>query len=283
MKRTPTSIPPLTDFVLRHAKVVFRGSTFQQFNTSYTLKPRTVCDYNLIYPLRGTIVWVVDGVKHRLKPCDLIVVPPAVPHHGYSTTKHMTLVSLHIDMVLPSGRDAFELAKPPLVRTLEKNEPLDRYLQGIAAEYDRDNPIETQHVIDRWSSLIGYELIRRDAAHGLIKNEKHDPLIVTMLEELEQRIATATTLTDLEEVFGYSAQHLNRMFRRELGVTPLQYLTSLRLDTAAEALAHSAKTVKAIAASVGYDDPYYFSRLFTQHFGESPTEHRLRASSDSPS
>jgi len=96
-------------------------------------------------------------------------------------------------------------------------------------------------------------------------------------------IAQPTTLDDLAQLAGYTPQHLNRTFRRELGVTPLQHLTKLRMEHAAALLAEGKLTVKAIASAVACEDPYYFSRQFRQHFGRSPVQYRIAAGSNSPS
>jgi len=84
-------------------------------------------------------------------------------------------------------------------------------------------------------------------------------------------------------VAGYTPQHLNRTFTRALGVTPLRQLTRLAEEHAASLLAEGTLTVKAVAAAVGIDDPYYFSRVFRQHFGRSPAQYRTAAGSNSPS
>ena len=67
-----------------------------------------------------------------------------------------------------------------------------------------------------------------------------------------------------------------RNFKKITRVTPAQYVLSLRIDSATELLARSDSSVTEIAASVGYDNPLYFSRLFRRHVGCSPSEYRKR-------
>jgi AraC family transcriptional regulator of adaptative response / methylphosphotriester-DNA alkyltransferase methyltransferase len=110
-----------------------------------------------------------------------------------------------------------------------------------------------------------------------------DPLIAELLDELARRVDRVTTLDELATWAGFTPQHLNRTFRRVLGVTPLQHLTRLRMDRAAAMLKEGVLTVKAIAAAVAIDDPYYFSRVFHEHFGVSPTQYRVAAGSENPS
>jgi transcriptional regulator GlxA family with amidase domain len=150
-------------------------------------------------------------------------------------------------------------------------------------EWDRRDAPATLLTMPAWGRLITLELLRHDAAAGTLRQRAVDPLIASLLDELSRRIAQPTSLDELAKIAGYSSQHLNRTFRRVLGVTPLQHLTRLRIEHAASLLAEGRLTVRAIAAAVGMDDPYYFSRSFRQHMGLSPAQYRTAAGSNSPS
>ena len=65
-----------------------------------------------------------------------------------------------------------------------------------------------------------------------------------------------------------------RHFRCDTGVTPLQYILRLRIASAQELLAHSDCRIAQVAQIVGYDNPLYFSRLFRQQTGMTPSQYR---------
>jgi AraC-like DNA-binding protein len=67
--------------------------------------------------------------------------------------------------------------------------------------------------------------------------------------------------------------HLCRAFKRDTGLTVMDYLARVRIDAGKRLLLTSLK-VSAIAQLVGYDDPYYFSRVFKKLTGLSPSEFR---------
>lgn len=68
--------------------------------------------------------------------------------------------------------------------------------------------------------------------------------------------------------------YLARLFQRYADETPLQYLTRLKMDHAAELLLHQRRTIKEVAAEVGFEDPYHFSRVFKRVHGVAPAHFR---------
>ncbi len=273
----------LVDFALRHAQVQAFVCTRQQHEHGYTMTPRVIHDYNLLFVTRGRPVWVVDGHRIELKPQDLLLVNPGEPHHAECRTKRVTITSLHVMVFLPGGQDVLALLRMKRVQSVRRGSRLDGYLRGACSEYDRDDLPATQQMMNGWADLIVRELLAHNAACGNIDVRDIDPLITQVLDELTRYVDRPLTLNRLAEWSGYSAQHLNRTFRQALGVTPLQYLLRMRMQRATELLQQDRLTVAAVGQQVGMDDPYYFSRVFKQYAGVSPTEYRRLACSDSPS
>ena len=70
----------------------------------------------------------------------------------------------------------------------------------------------------------------------------------------------------------FNTEYLKKMFKRETGLTPLQYLTNRRLENAASTLSTfwGKGNVSETARMCGFSDPLYFSRLFKKKYGVSP-------------
>lgn len=265
---------PFLDFVLRNALVRANLCSRPTWTDRYRLERRTVPDYNLIYPVSGRVVWTIADEPIPLAPGDLALVPPDVPHHAASRTRTGMVCSVHVEVTLPGGQDVFALLEPARVRRVAPGSPLATYLRGAAAEWDRDDERLALLMMPAWARLLSLELLRYDAELGVLRQHRVDPIVTAVLAELGQRLHQRTTLHDLAAHVGFSPQHLNRVFRRVLGVTPLQYLTRMRLEQAAAMLVEGGHTVAAVARTFGYDDPYYFSRLFKRQFGRSPANYR---------
>ena len=67
-----------------------------------------------------------------------------------------------------------------------------------------------------------------------------------------------------------------RNFKKYMGVTPMQYVLSLRMSNAESLLEMTDYNVTEISSIVGYENPLYFSRMFKKQRGLSPSEYRKK-------
>lgn len=75
---------------------------------------------------------------------------------------------------------------------------------------------------------------------------------------------------------GLSERSFARRFKTATGMTPMEYLHTLRLEEAKQCLEASDDPIEAIAEAVGYADPSFFRRLFTRRVGLTPGQYRRR-------
>ena len=71
-----------------------------------------------------------------------------------------------------------------------------------------------------------------------------------------------------------SESRFRHLFHQRTWLAPMEYLIQLRLSHARRLMAETALSIAEIARAVGYEDPFYFSRLFRQKMGAPPTEFR---------
>jgi AraC-like DNA-binding protein len=70
---------------------------------------------------------------------------------------------------------------------------------------------------------------------------------------------------------GVSYPHFRRVFRQSTGLPPRQYLLNLKINMAKQLMEDQGLKLSAVARKAGFEDPYYFSRLFKQKTGISPS------------
>lgn len=81
-------------------------------------------------------------------------------------------------------------------------------------------------------------------------------------------------LKDLARKFGIHPNYLTRMFHAKYGISPKQYLTSLRLYRACKLLTTTDLSIAIIASSLGFDDQFIFSKVFKKEYDMSPSVYR---------
>lgn len=89
-------------------------------------------------------------------------------------------------------------------------------------------------------------------------------------EHIDQRL----TLPGIARHAGLNPSYLSRAFAKKTGVPLIAYINDRKMRKAALLLKSGGHKVKDVAALLGYDDQYYFTRLFTKSHGVSPTEYR---------
>lgn len=97
------------------------------------------------------------------------------------------------------------------------------------------------------------------------------------ITRLSQHYAQPLRVAELAATCGCSEGHFHRAFRKRTGTTPVAFVTAERLRQAMRLITASTMPLSAIAAAVGYADPWYFSRMFKRFAQCSPQTYRQRA------
>lgn len=92
-----------------------------------------------------------------------------------------------------------------------------------------------------------------------------------ILDYMEQHYAELEDVGQLPFLAGLTPSSFCRAFKKATGKTPGNYLTEIRMNRAKELLVVPNSTLKEVAASIGYNDPLYFSRVFKKNVGVAPS------------
>lgn len=91
---------------------------------------------------------------------------------------------------------------------------------------------------------------------------------------LQEHYTHAHSRWEIAEAVGVSEDYLGRVFSKELGLTPWEYLNRYRILQAKSLLLNSMENIGSIARQVGFNDQAYFSRVFRKVTGQSPQAFR---------
>ena len=157
--------------------------------------------------------------------------------------------------------------------TLQKSDP---------TTYD-NNPTLMQNLIknrqrafcDKVESRgIVFQLLSRFFKQGQSKIEMEDNRIAKTALYIRKHLNEAIELEKLAEISCLSKDHFIRLFKKELGTTPLQYINQKKIEKAQLLLITEELAVKEIAFQLAFDDYSYFNRLFKKTTGVTPQEYR---------
>lgn len=101
-------------------------------------------------------------------------------------------------------------------------------------------------------------------------------MVRDICDYMKEHYADKISLDGIAKNIYLSPIYLSRLFKEETGDSPINYLISIRMKKAAQLLKNSRLSIKETAALVGYDNAYYFSKLFKKHYQLSPKEYRDR-------
>lgn len=115
------------------------------------------------------------------------------------------------------------------------------------------------------------------AASGMSQKK----IVQETLLYIEDHYRDRIDIAELSRLAGVSQQYLSRLFRTETGVSPVKYINRLRVKKAKELISGTHLNISEVAFQVGFDSLYYFSRVFKQYEGISPSTYKLWLNSKS--
>ncbi|GCL64737.1 AraC family transcriptional regulator [Pseudaquabacterium pictum] len=156
--------------------------------------------------------------------------------------------------------------------------PLSLALGLLADELEQDAPgarAVVHGLMDVVFSYLLRELLRRQAPGTAGWGQAlRDPPVHRALALMQADCAHPWTLDSLAAAVGLSRTGLAQRFRQALGDTPLAHLRTLRMQQAMRLLGDTPQTLEQVAAAVGYQDAFSFSKVFKREVGQSPREFR---------
>ncbi|WP_059102618.1 AraC family transcriptional regulator [Shouchella shacheensis] len=121
-----------------------------------------------------------------------------------------------------------------------------------------------------------YGEVGTSTRHLEVKHMERRQLVQRIWGYLERHYDQKLTLDVLSDLFNISSRHLNRVFKAESGQTIIEAIHQIRIKRAKVLLAETSEKIIYIALEVGYEDPAFFTRLFSRQVGCSPGKYRER-------
>ena len=115
---------------------------------------------------------------------------------------------------------------------------------------------------------------------SLSRKPERTPMAEAMADYVEKNLHRISSLAELSKEFHYSKNYIIRIFRREFGMSPVQYINEMKLKHAMYLLETTSKPLCEVASACGYADYPYFYKRFVQKNGISPFQWRKQMQED---
>lgn len=149
-----------------------------------------------------------------------------------------------------------------------------RQLVGLFVEDAPDKDL----LIDLGVQELVVRMLRVEARRLLLEESERQAArhgLAAAAEVAKRRMHEPLRVADLAEAACMSEPTFYRAWRNEFGITPVAYLTRLRIDRAKQLLADPERSVTDVAASVGFGSVSHFIRVYREHVGTTPKQDQL--------
>ena len=237
-----------------------------------------------------------DGRIREVQGDHFLVVPPGVRHRGVEEIRlpsELMSIGVAAQSALPSeghsplsavereewmrglASAACEVFKlpPPLLREAEQLRRL--ILEKESSEARAGHRARLRH-------MTALMLVGLTDSMSAEKSQHPTGPVAAALEFLQAHLAQPVGMDAVAEQVGLSRKQFYLRFRREMGMTPNDYLQRLRLRAAEKLLATTDWTVETVGSESGFPRAPYFCRVFRNYFGRTPGQYRLELCNSRP-
>ncbi|MGH7145057.1 MAG: helix-turn-helix domain-containing protein, partial [Planctomycetota bacterium] len=252
----------------------------------------------IVVVVRGQARHLWGREEQILSAGDMFCILPGEPH-GYSDVQHFEIFNCLFDAEIMRAHQSLFTATPglmeflvvePLFREEIKRRrlvklPPRRYDQAVqlldqASDFLSRGSIGALTALGLFFQFLGvagkaWTEQTGDNAPGEVL-QAQNWAFAQARSHMMQNLGTDLDLDTLAASACLSPGHFCRVFKNATGLSPMAYLTQLRLDRASALLTDTDKPIIDVGLACGFQDPGYFARVFKKAFSKSPREFRRR-------
>jgi AraC-like DNA-binding protein len=261
--------------VLSHLYITHIGY-FPKANYHYRERKNGCSDNILIYCIRGKGWYSVQEKRFEIGVNQYFIIPATKEciRYGADEKDPWTIYWIHFSgcdiNTFNRNFNIGELNGPQQISFNKKGLELwESMYKNLEMGYGKENLNKTNLCLYHFVSSFLYP----DKNLNEKKRDEKDLINNTILF-MRTKLSEKLTLEDLALMNQLSESHFSLLFRKGTGMSPLDYFIHLKLQQACLLLLTTEIKIRQIAMDLGYDDPYYFSRLFKKYMKISPLQYR---------
>ncbi|MDF2675593.1 MAG: transcriptional regulator containing an amidase domain and an AraC-type DNA-binding domain, partial [Clostridiales bacterium] len=232
--------------------------------------------------LTGYFTYIIDDVSYEVNKGNIIIVNPGVKHQkiiaeGVQVEEFNYALSNIRLKDLPENFLIEPSISPVFNMPLYQPEIL-KCINEIISEQEKNEPYSDLFIkcnIMKLTALLYRGMAVNKDRHermrlNLASSEKTN-IVNTILQYLNENYMKQISLDRIASNMYLSPVYISKIFKEETGESPINHLIRIRLTKANELLNSGDIPIKTIASNVGYDDAYYFSKLYKKYYGIPPS------------
>lgn len=215
------------------------------------------CDLTVV--LEGTLQYRIDGTPLSLSAGDVLLLGKGTLRAREAGTERVDYISFN-----------FYTETPPSLPTVMRGAARSEIKLIIAAcdEIVRHDPLGHEKTA---AHLLAAMLL---VLEGDNSREKVRPLTAKIVRYIGKHFAERITLGDIGKLTYFSPVYCDTVFKKDMGVSIIDYLLTQRVNAAKRLLIEGTSTLSEIARLTGFEDSNYFSRVFKKRTGYTPTAYK---------
>jgi AraC family transcriptional regulator of arabinose operon len=231
----------------------------------------------LIYNVHGKGVISAGGLRQELLPDHFFIIPTGVPHAYYADDQDpWSIYWIHFAgsksrLLSGPGLQPVPIERGPTSRINDRidlfNEIFRNLERGFSIETLEYTNLCLNYLLASFTHLRQFRLVK--------EGKEKDPVsqsINFMLENLDRKLK----LEEMADEVKLSVSHFSRIFTVRTGHSPIDYFIQLKIQRACRLLDNSGWSIAEVAREMGFEDQFYFSRLFRKVMNMSPRVYRQR-------
>ncbi len=237
---------------------------------------RTVTEYELELFCDDYRYGMVDGVRVPYRRGTVLI---AKPGNRRCSRLHFSCYYLHVTVTDPDLRAALD-ALPVYLTVSDEDAYIDLF-RRISAQFPEAGdgaPLEMTGLLMLLIARLTQESLAKQVGEGTLPQVRQD-VIAAARTVMNERYAEELSLHTLAAEVHLNPTYFHRIFTAACGMTPLAYLTEVRISHAKFLLRNTDRSVTEIAGQCGFSSYNYFCTVFRKATGYAPSVFRNRANS----
>lgn len=245
----------------------------------YRKREKALEEYVFIYCVDGRGWYSVSGRKFVVSKDQYFILPAGMVHeYGSDDSDPWTIYWIHFRGSLARFYAEDNLApldvKPNKESRINNRISLfEEVFHTLNRSYAIENLRYAMATFQHYLASLRYLQQYRDA---VVNPDAKDTVNMAM-HYFEENIERHVTLKGVSEFVGISPSRLSALFKQKIGYSPLNYFILLKIKKACDILDATEMKINQVSLKLGFEDPYYFSRQFSNVMGMSPKAYRSRS------